>query len=543
MGSSRSSQNKFIVQGSILAIASIMVRLIGVVYRIPMIRIIGNDGYGIYVMVFNIYNVALILSSYSLPLAVSKLIAARNIKKEYRNASRVLVSSLLFALIVGFTFTCLLYFGADYIAATVYKDSDIAQPLRVLSPTIFVFSVMGVLRGFFQGKNTMLPTAVSQILEQIVNAIVSITAAYLFMQAHDASTSIAAYGASGGTLGTLMGALTGLIFLLVVFIMYYPSFKRMVRKDRYSPRESYRDIYKLLIITIVPVILSQTVYQLNSFLDDIIFKQVLFSKGVDDLVSNALIGGYSGKYKLLTNVPIAISSALASAMIPSIVASRTVGANNEVHGKIHSAVKFNMIIAIPAAIGMSVLGRPILQLFFSSASDLEVNMMVWGSVAIIFYALSTITNSVLQAVNLMRLPVLNAAASLGIHLVLVFCLLKFTDINIYALVIGNVTFPLVICILNWVQISRQLFYKQEVIKTFCIPLISASIMGIVAYFSYKLVHLVVGSNLISVSIAIVLAVIVYFASLVALKGLSTEEIARMPKGYLILRILKKIHMA
>ncbi len=541
MSSTNSRSNRFIVQGSILAISSILVRVIGLLYRIPMINIIGDKGNGIYGIAFNIYNLMLILSSYSLPLAVSKLIAARNIKKEYRNSYRILVAALLFAVVVGLAFTGLLYFGSDFIATVIYKTPQVAYPLKVLAPTIFVFSLMGVFRGFFQGKNTMIPTAISQVLEQIVNAIVSIVAAYLFMEAHDAASDIAAYGAAGGTLGTLIGALTGLIFLALTFAMYYPGFKRRVHRDKTHNTESYSAIYLMLFMTIVPVILSQTVYQLNNSLDDVLFKQIMTGKGFDTDQSTIWQGYYS-KYILLTNVPISISAALGTAVIPSIVSAIAIGNHREVRSSINTAVKFNMLIAIPAAIGLTVLGTPIFNMLFRNCNTIESNMMIFGSIGIIFFALSTITNSILQAINLMRMPVIHSAIALVIHVGFVAALLKFTGLGIYAMVIGNVTFPIVICILNWYQIAKNMDYRQEIKKTFVMPLLSAGIMGVAAFVAYKLCILVLHRNTIATIFAIIVAVPVYFIGLLLLRAVSEDELANMPKGRLLIRIARKLHL-
>ncbi len=541
MSSTNSRSNRFIVQGSILAISSILVRVIGLLYRIPMINIIGDEGNGIYGYAFNIYNLALILSSYSLPLAVSKLIAARNIKREYRNSYRILIAALLFAIIVGFTFTCLLYFGSDFIANVIYKTPEVAYPLKVLAPTIFVFSLMGVFRGFFQGKNTMIPTAISQVLEQIVNAIVSILAAYLFMKAHDAASDVAAYGAAGGTLGTLIGAFTGLVFLTLIFAMYYPSFKRRVYKDKTGRVESYSSIYFILFMTIVPVILSQSVYQLNNSLDDILFKQIMTSKGLTSQQSNILSGYYS-KYILLSNVPISISAALGTAVIPGIVSSIATGNHREVRRSIHTAIKFNMLIAIPSAIGLCILGAPIFTMIFRNCNEIQKNMMVFGSIGILFFALSTMTNSILQAINLMRLPVIHSAIALVIHAGFLAFLLKFTNLGVYGLVIGNVTFPIVICILNWYQIAKNLNYKQEIVRTFMIPLISAGVMGGIAYLVYRLAIVVLHSNTIATIAAIIVAVPVYGICLIIFKGVSENELAALPKGNTLLRVARKFHL-
>ncbi len=542
MSHNKLNRNNFMVQGSILAFSSILVRLIGIIYRIPMVNTIGEEGSGYYSMAFNIYNIALILSSYSLPMAVSKLVAAHNVKKEYRNSLRVLLSAMFFAIIAGLIFATALYLGADFIAVKIYNMEYVAYPLRVLAPTIFVFAVMGVLRGFFQGKSTMLPTAISQVLEQIVNAIVSVAAAVYFVKMHDASPKVAAYGAAGGTLGTLSGAIAGFGFLSIVFIMYLPTIKRQLSRDNSGQLNGYRTVYGLLFITVIPVIFSNFIYQFSGILDDIIFSRLLVGKGMAESVRSEIIGVYSTKYKLLTNLPIAVSSAMAASLIPSIVTSKTLGNLSDVKNKVGVAVKFNMIIAIPAAVGMSVLGGPIMQMFFPGSSELAGKLLLYGSIAVVFYALSTITNAVLQAINRLTYPAINALVSLVLHIIILVCLLQFTELNAYALMIGNITFPLVICILNWFQIARSLHYHQEVIKTFLIPTISASIMGIVAIVAYKGLYYLLSSNTISVILSIGFAAAIYFILLIAMKGIGVNEIARLPKGNLIVKIFSRLHL-
>ena len=164
------NQNKaegFLKQGSILAAASILVRLIGMFYRIPLANIIGDAGNGIYSAAFEVYNILLIISSYGMPMAVSKMVSAKCTKKEYKGAYRVFRYSMVFSIFSGGLMALFVFFGAGWIERTFFSSfQGISIPLRVLAPTIFVVAVMGTLRGLFQGKNTMLPTAVSQILER-----------------------------------------------------------------------------------------------------------------------------------------------------------------------------------------------------------------------------------------------------------------------------------------------------------------------------------------------------------------------------------------
>ena len=165
---SESNKRNFIVHGSILAIAGILVRIIGMLYRIPVVNIIGSEGNGIYGAAFNIYNIMLVLSSYGLPMAVSKLVSARFTKKRYKSAAKVLRCSLMVAVCTGGIAALLVFFGASFIENVIYGGGlpGLAVPLRILAPTIFLVAILGVIRGFFQGQSTMIPTAVSQILEQ-----------------------------------------------------------------------------------------------------------------------------------------------------------------------------------------------------------------------------------------------------------------------------------------------------------------------------------------------------------------------------------------
>ncbi len=551
--------NYFLVQGSILAAASLLVRIIGLIYRIPMTRIIGDEGMGSYNIAFAVYNLALILSSYGLPLAVSKLVTARTVVKEHKNAYRVFRISLIFASVIGLIATLVLFFGADFFATVLNEDPFAVLPIKVLAPTIFVFSVMGVFRGFYQGKNTMIPTAFSQVLEQIINAIVSVAAAYFLMKNYSASVDVTAYGAAGGTLGTLVGAITGLLFLLFVFMIYKPYLRKQMRHDRSEYQETIGEIFKLLLLTISPIILSQTVYHINEVIDNSLFSKIMVTKEVtqfDQSVFSSpalgqlyseehiriLLGKYGTKYKLLTNVPVAIASAIGAAIVTSITAAKVRGQVHEIRRKTHVAIKFNMIIAIPSAVGMAVLAYPILTMLFPGSHQLEANFLRLGSISIVFYALSTVSTAILQGIDKMRIPVINSAISLGLHVVLVFLLLWFTPLSTYSLVIGNVSFALVVSILNWIAIEKYLAYKQEITKTFIIPTISTGLMGVITHFAYLGLHKLTGSNAISTLIALVLAVMIYFALLIFMKGLEEEELLNIPKGESIVRLLRKLHI-
>lgn len=534
-------KNNILLQGTILAAASVIVRLIGLIYRIPMTRILGNEAMGYYSYAYEFYNLALLLSSYSLPLAVSKLVSASETKGEHKTSKRIFAMALLFGLIVGSIATGVCFFGAE-IYGKIIKLEGVIIPLKVLSPTIFVFSVMGVLRGYFQGHNNMVPTAVSQILEQIVNAVVSVGASWLLLRKYENHEMRYSYGAAGGTLGTLAGAVTALLSLIIMYLVYRKAF-RIIEQDTILEDESEIGnfgILKMIFFTVLPVVMSQTVYQCSGMIDSSVFSMIMENKGIEETVRASHYGIYANKYKLLTNLPVAIASALGTAIVPGLIAEYVRNRFDSVREKVASAVKFNMIIAIPCAFGMSVFAEPILYMLFGDTNALSIKMLQFGSISIVAFALSTLTNGILQGINHLHIPVLHSAIALGIHVVVLVIMLR-TDLWSYALVVCNVLFALVVCILNWISIGKYLNYRQEIKTTFIVPTEASVIMSFDAFLVYKLLKGLLGMKLACI-IAILVAVPVYFAFLIILKGIQEEELRRMPKGAVLVRIMKKCRL-
>jgi len=551
MGLSKKDSN-FLVQGSILAAASIISRIIGLLYRLPMTDIIGDTGNNYYSCAFEIYNIMLIISSYSLPLAVSKLVSARMAKGQRRQAYQVFKGALLFAILAGTAVALIVYFGAELFTSMLQTPLSIFA-LRVLAPVLVVVAVLGVLRGFFQGLGNMMPSAVSQIIEQIVNAIVSIWAAYVLFQygakigevLGNPEKYAAAYGAAGGTLGTNLGAVAALLFMLFVFYAYMRVFKKKMRRERNVEVDTFAYTMKILVITIIPVLLSTTIYNISGILDQGIFKNIATLQGYTSDEIDVWWGVFSGKYKVLINVPISIASAMAASSVPSLSASFAEGNKEAVNNQINAAIRFIIVIAMPCCVGLAVLAKPIFSLLFPgtiATVDMATTMMWAGAIAVVFYSLSTLTNGLLQGVDRLRIPVKNAAIALVAHIILLVVLMLFFRLNIYAVVIANAFFAFLVCILNAWALKKHVGYKQEFKKTFLIPALASGIMGVIAYGAYSLFYMIIKSNLVCVIFAIVLAVIVYFVTMLLLKGLSEDEIRKFPKGHLLVKIAKRFKL-
>ena len=542
MGNKNSKSTNFIVQGGILAMAGVIARLIGLIYRVPMQRTIGDAGMGYYSAAFQIYSLMLIISSYSLPVAVSKLIAGYTARDEYKNAKRIYNCSMLFACFTG-GITCLIvFFCADFLAGLI-KLPKSAIALRILAPTLLVVAIMGVMRGFFQGNGSMVPTAASQLVEQIINAIVSVVAAkFLFDYGLGVSGLLrdddyaAAYGAAGGTLGTSAGALAGLICLIIVYLISKRDFNYRVRHDENRHSDTFGRMLFALILTVLPVLLSTTVYNLSDILDQGIFNYVMDTKGLSEVKAEHW-GIFSTKYKVLTNVPVAPASAVCSSMMPSLTGCIRREEYKIARRKVSLAMRFTMILSIPCAVGLAVLGKPIISTLFQGEVDIPATMLKIGSIAVVFYSMSTLSNGVLQGIDKLNIPVRNAAIALVLHVGILYFMLDVFNMGLYGVVISCVLFALIMCILNWLAIRKYLKYQQEIVRTFVIPTISSIIMGLVAWLSNFLISKAL-SSLISLAISIALSVCVYFVLLIKLKGVKEKEIRSFPGGNLMAAIAR-----
>lgn len=540
--------SNFIIQGSILAIAGIIVRLIGMLYRIPLANYIGDEGNGYYSAAYNIYSIMLILSSYSLPVAVSKMVSARLARGQYRNARKILRAALFYATIVGGVGFCALWFGSGFFAEHVIKMPYSAYALKVLAPTVWIMAYLGVLRGFFQGHSTMVPTAVSQIFEQIVNAVISLLAAKSLFDLGMKSNLVYgsteysyAFGAAGGALGTGAGALTALILFVGLYLMYRPKMKRRIRKEQGTSAESYGMITSTLFLTVVPIIVSSSLYNSSTVIDNVLFGQIMTGLGEAKQIASQW-GIYSGKYHLLFNIPVAVANSLSSSLIPALSRAVAEKDRKQTLNRIASAIRFSMIIAIPSAVGLAVLAAPISNLLFPGRDNTDlIKMTCYGSSAVVVYSLSTVTNAVLQGINRMKTPIRNAGISLVLHTVILFVMLRYLHMGIYGVLYANILFALFICILNARSIARFKRYRQEVKKTFLTPMVASAVMGAAAFGVYRAAYSVFG-NLISTGISVLVAVAVYFVLLILLKGVDAQELRSMPGGTRLSGLARKLHL-
>ncbi|MDE6064671.1 MAG: polysaccharide biosynthesis protein, partial [Lachnospiraceae bacterium] len=588
MGKS-SRKDGFIIQAGILAAAGIICRIIGLLYRSPLAAVIGDEGNGYYQTAFNVYTIILLISSYSIPSAISKVIAQKLSVRDYVNAHRIFLCAMFYVLVVGGIASLVLFFGAG-----LFAKGPAAAVLRVFAPTVFLYGILGVLRGYFQAHRSMVQTSVSQILEQILNAVVSIGAAYLLItfmlsgtqkyvlnddysvsfgdeivqedaeavineedgsrtyvlsaEQQEWNTAHATYGAVGSAMGTGSGVVAALLFMWAVYGLNKKTIHRRIARDRHEP-EDYGSILRLVSSVVVPFILSTAIYNLSTFLNQTIYTWICYlAKGMGDVETSTNYGIFSAKAVVISNIPIALASAMSSAILPNIASRVGQGDMDGAREKTAQAIKTTMLIAIPAAVGIGVLARPITWLLFpqKASVDLAARLLTALSASVVFYSLSTLTNSVLQGIGRVKTPVRNAAVALGIQTAVLVPMLLFTDMDLYALVIAMLVYSGTMCILNQLSIRKYMDYEQETFRTFTTPFVAAAFMGAAAYGTYRGIGWLLKceeypsrlQNILELFPAVIVGGIVYFVLEIVLKGISEAELRALPKGYLIVRMAK-----
>ena len=547
----KSSKDNFIMQAGILAAAGIISRIIGLLYRSPLQRVIGDLGMGYYSSAYNYYTIILLISSYSIPSAISKVIAQKLAVREYRNAHRIFKCALWYVLAVGGVASLFLFFGAGLFVAT-----EAVPVLRTFAPTVFVYGILGVLRGYFQAHKSMAQTSVSQVLEQVANAIVSIGAACLLILfayhtlevPEDVAGQVerATKGAVGSALGTGAGVLVALLFMAGIYKLNKGMIDRRVRRDIYGEVDSYGSILKMITLVVTPFILSTAIYNLSSVVNNAIYtKFFLERRAMDTVTIHSRWGIFSTQALTISNIPIAFASAMAAAMIPTVAQHAAAGDLRGAREKTGLAVKTTMIISIPCAVGIFTLARPITALLFYNgreAEDLATGLLMALAVSVIFYALSTLNSQILQGLGQLNAPIINAAIALVLQTVSAMLLLTFTGLDLYAIVVANVLYSVTMAILNQAAVRRTSGYRQEYLRTFGIPLVASALMGGAARAVYEGLLLLTDSPGFSVIPAIMLGACVYFVFLILFRGVSETELRSFPKGHLLVKLAKKCRL-
>lgn len=537
--SKKENNNTLVKNATFLMVAALISKIIGMLYKSPLTTLIGRESFACFQFAQNAYFILLMIASFSIPQAVSKIMSERIAFKRYRDAQRVFKGALLYAVIAGGIAALVCIFGASILVPDNMANARLA--LQMLAPTIFVSGILGVFRGYFQAYRNMLPTSISQILEQIAVATVALLASG-FMVRHFANAgedTLQRWSAAGATMGTGAGVCTAFLFMFFVYRVNHKTIAKKIKNDRVSVNESYRSIMKIVLLIAAPIILSAFIYNVNGYINGVMYTSILGWKGVPNSLVKQNYAEY-GFFMTLINIPLTLASTAPTSMMPEVSAQYAIGDLEETKRKIDQATWIAMLISIPASVGLAALAQPVTRLIFPSTEGVAGQLMVIGVITVILNSTSNISNGVLQAIGKANIPMINAAISLGVDIVFLALVLVFTNMGIYAVVLAMVVYALVMCVLNDRALKKYLGYKNPWRSAYFVPILASIPMGIVAVVVYKLVYVVIGSNFISLIPSIALAMVVYFVGYLVVAKPKKEDLAALPGGTRLAQAAQKL---
>ena len=531
----RNNNHGFLQGAFILTLAGLVVKLLGALYRLPLARIIEDEGMGLYQMAYPIYITLLSISTAGIPTAISKMVAEKRALGQYRESHRVFKISLFILTIIGLSFTVVLLLISRFLADNILANSKAYYPLISIAPAIFFVSIMSAFRGFFQGMQTMVPSAISQIAEQLGRVVAVFPLVYFFLPRG------IEFAAAGAAFGPVVGAIAGLFVLLVIYKRQRRIITSEISADMSSFTESTSSIAYNLITFAIPITLGGLIIPLMNLADAGIVNRKLQLAGFTVKRATELYGQLTGMAGPLINLPVIVTIALGASLVPAISEAIAINDHRLASYRASAGIRVALIFALPSAAGLYALARPIcILLYRNSEAGVPLSVLAFG---VIFLSLNQTTASILQGIGKTVIPVKNLLIGALMKVLLNYSLTGIPEINIRGAALGTVTGYLVASCLNLAAVNREVGIIWDIRQMIITPIVSTVAMAISAIHSYKALFIYTNSNTISTFLAIAVGAIVYTIFLLALGGVNENDFEIIPGiGPRLAKILKELNL-
>ena len=538
---------KSLIQGaSILAIAGIIAKIMGAVFRLPLINWIGDTGMANYSPAYYIYAFLVILATSGLPVAISKLVSESLAVGNHYQANKVFKLSAKLMMAMGAVFFVILFVFAPQIAELM-GNADAALGMRAIAPSLLLVPLMAAFRGYFQGMQNMKPTAISQVVEQFFRTIVGLGAAfYLFYVAGDNFINgydKYALGASGANFGATAGSLGGLLIILFVYALAKKKIKHKISKAKSLGSENSKVIMKKILIIAIPITIGAAIYPILNLIDSaLVMNRLMDGAGFSHEVAKSLYGQLSGFVGSLINFPQLLSQSVAVSLVPVIAAAHKLKNRQEMNDNVMLGLRMASIIGYPCAFGLIAMAKPILLLLYpvqvESASNAASILAIMAFGLLFLVETQTITG-ILQGIGKPMVPVINMFAGMGVKIVLTWILVGIPSINVNGAAIGSVGAFILTMILNYRYLTKNTHVEINKKLAFGKPLLAALIMGIVVKVFYMLLINIVPHNSVVTLLSVMVGVLVYALLIFKTGTIQKEELVFFPKGEKLKKIADK----
>ncbi len=524
-------KSRSFVQGAaVLAIAGLIVKIIGALFRIPLTNYVGQEGMSYYEVVYPYYAWLLVISSAGFPTAISKMVAERTAAGDNRGANRVFRVALLLLTAIGIVTSLLMYFGAHALAAVTTLDKAYLS-FRALAPALLFVSVMCAFRGYLQGKQRMMGTAISQVVEQLGKLAIGLTLAIKLLPR--------------GPEYAAMGALTGVMLsevlaLIVIMVFYFVQKRRGLGAQLEAPeRQNNSPVLKGLVLMAVPITIGASISPLTGIVDSALIMRTLTNLGFDTQTAQVAYSLLRTNVTTLVNMPGVLTMALAMSLVPAISAGMARRDFSGVRTAARLGMKLALIIGLPCAAGLFVLAEPILSLLYVNLTAEELalagELLRTAAVGVIFLSLVQSMTGVIQGMGKPNVPVFNLFIGFVLKVVTMLILMNIPRINIQGAAVSTVVCYAFAGIADAIYTIRKASIRVQPFDTFIKPLAASLVMGAIVKLCYNALH-ASGHNSLATLGAVVAGVLVYAVLLVLLRMFSSDELAYIPGGKRLARL-------
>jgi len=530
----KNKQRQTALEGAgVMGLSLIIVKLLGALYKIPLNNLIGSEGYTYFLNSYDIYSLLLVVSTAGLPVAMSRMVAAADAVGNRAQVRQIKQASLLLFSALGIIGTLIMTVGGKKLAS-VMGIPDGTLCILALSPAVLFVCLSSCYRGYFQGQSIMTPSGVSQIIEAVCKLMPGLLLAWLIRK----RTGLLVPSVAGAILGVTIGE-------VIAFAYLYLAYRRFnagpETGDSSLQAESLGATVKELLIIGVPITIGSAGLQLFSLIDDaMIMDRLQEAAGLTYQAAKSLRGLY-GTAQTIFNLPGALMTAFTATAIPAITACIATGDQEGAKRVANSEIRVMTLVILPCAVGMGVLGTPIIRMLYRAYSDAECaisgSLLSMLAICVIINGLVLMMNTILQAHNYARLPVYNMLAGGVLKIAINYLLVGIPGINIYGAPVGTAACFILIAVLDVIAMRRKLGeYAPRIFRLMAKCIVACAIMGAAAFLSNLLLSRFLSVKLACVG-AIGVAVVVYVIEVLVLKLITYEECRLLPKGEKIAAML------
>ena len=532
------TRKNFLKGAAILGIAGVIVKILGAFYRIPLSNIIKTEGMGYYQTAYPLYVLLLTLSTAGFPVAIAKLVSEKQALGDYRGAHKIFKVAFFGLFLTGLITSSFVFFNARYIVKALGNEKAYYS-LIALVPALFFVPIMAAFRGFFQGRQVMTPTALSQVVEQFFRVTGGLLMTYLLL---GRGIPVAAGGASfGGSIGAMAGA--GIIIL--IYLSKRKEIKEEIEKSLTHKEESTGKIIKDLLSIAIPITIGAAIVPIMNTIDTLLVFNRLQSIGFSAARANELYGQLTGLAQTLINLPQVFSTALAISLVPAISEAHVKKRFNEIRSISFSGIRVTLLIGLPCAFGLFVLARPIINLLYFKNTAVSITstgeILSILSFSVIFLTLVQSLTAILQGLGKPLISVRNLFIGAVAKVILTYVLTGITSINIKGAAISTLIAYLIAAVLDLISVIKYTRLKLQVKDLFIKPLISSLGMAVLTKVSYLGLLGIIGDRL-STIVAIFIGAIAYGVLLLVTGSFTYEDFSLLPKGDKIANLLLKFKL-